>query len=292
MIETTRGVAAFAFLVLNTVFWCLPIYGCGALRAVLPVARLKIALGDAMLRALNGWVGCARWMAATFGVVQIDADLQADPAPWRRDGWYAVVCNHQSWADIMVLVIALYGRIPPFKFFTKRKLIWMPLIGIALWLLDYPLVRRYGRERLQADPALAEHDREATRKACASFRERPTSVLIFLEGTRFSVAKRDAQNSPYRALLKPKAGGLGMVAVELGEKLDAVVDATIVYPGEPPDFWDFLCGRSPTVNFRARALPPPAVDRDEVREYVEQLWGQKDAMLSGRIGSASVPSVL
>ena len=280
MIETIRGIAAFAFLVLNTVFWCVPIYCCGAIRPLLP-RRTKPLLGDAMFRALNSWVGCARWMVRAFGVVRIDTDLAVvDTSPWRRDGWYVVVSNHQSWADILVLVIALYGRIPPFKFFTKQQLIWVPLLGVALWLLDYPLVRRYGRERLQRDPGLRERDRRATRNACASFRERPTSVLIFLEGTRFTPAKRDAQQSPYRALLKPKSGGLGMVVEELGGQLDAIVDATISYPGAPPGFWDFLCGRSPVVRFRTRSLSPPDARHDALRRWIDQLWRDKDALLA------------
>ena len=234
-----------------------------------------------MFRALNGWVGCARWMVRALGVVRIDTELAVvDTYPWRRDGWYVVVSNHQSWADILVLVIALYGRIPPFKFFTKQQLIWVPLLGVALWLLDYPLVRRYGRERLQRDPGLGERDRRATRNACASFRERPTSVLIFLEGTRFTTAKRDAQQSPYRALLKPKSGGLGMVVEELGEQLDAIVDATISYPGAPPGFWDFLCGRSAVVRFRTRSLSPPDAEHDALRRWTDKLWRDKDALLA------------
>ena len=283
MVDTLRGGAAFAFIVLNTVFWCLPVYLLGALRPLTPEGRRRIAIGTAMFRMVDGWVCCARWMANRLGVVYVDAQMaDADAAALRKDGWYLVVSNHQSWADILVLVFVFNGRIPQFKFFTKRQLIWVPFIGVALWLLGFPMVRRYSRERLRVEPELRERDREITRKACADFRERPTSVLNFAEGTRFTLAKRADQQSPYQALLKPKIGGFAMVLEHLGDKLDAVVDVTIVYDTRSaPGFWDFLCGRCKRVRLRARSLPPPT---EVPGEWIESLWVEKDAYLS------SVPS--
>ena len=287
MVQTARGAGAFAFLVLNTVFWCLPVFALGVVRPLLP-KRAGIAVGTLMFRAVDGWVVCARAMVATLGVARVRREIAADaetpvgqpPCRMRSDGWFLVVSNHQSWADIVVLVIAFYGRIPQFKFFTKRDLIWIPFIGLALWLLDFPYVRRYGRERLRADPTLGAIDRDATRRACSGFRERPTSILIFLEGTRFTAAKRLAQESPYQALLRPRVGGFSLVAEELADRLDAVVDVTITYPGGAPGFWNFLCGRCPTITLRARTLPPPALaDREAARRWVDRLWAEKDREL-------------
>ena len=279
VVEAIRGTAAMAFLALNTLLWCLPIYALGALKLVMPRAG-KVMLGNGMFLALDGWVRCARWMVLALGVTRIDSAID-EPAesPWRRDGWFIVVSNHQSWADILVLVVALCDRLPPFKFFTKRELIWVPLLGVALWFLDYPLVRRYGRARLAQDPALGERERRATRKACDRFGERPTSVLIFLEGTRFTLAKRDAQQSPYQSLLRPKAGGVRMVLEALDGRLDAIVDVTITYAGSPPDFWDFLCGRCPAVRLRARTVSPPDAGGDAVRLWADTLWQEKDRRL-------------
>ncbi len=280
MVKMLRGTAAFAFIALNTVFWFVPIFVLGMIRPLLP-KRFGIALGSAMLRALNGWVGCARWMVSAFGVARIEMELDARHRTLRRDGWYLVVCNHQSWADVLVLVIALYGLVPPLKFFTKRELIWVPFVGIALRLLEFPFVRRYGRERLQADPALRQHDRNAVLEACTGFREQPSSVLSFLEGTRFTLAKRDAQESPYQALLKPKTRGFALVLHSLADRLDAVVDGTIFYSEKgAPGFWDFLCGRCPTVRFSARVLPPPPVRDEALRDWVARLWEEKDVLLS------------
>ena len=285
MVENIRGSLAFAFIALNTVLWCLPVYCLGIVRLLLPVLQ-RTALATTMFRCVDGWVACARWMAFSLGVVRLHTRVTECAAvpPLRSDGWYLVVCNHQSWADILVLVFALFGRIPQFKFVAKRQLLWVPFIGIALWLLDFPLVRRYSRERLLANPALRQRDRQAIRRACASFRERPTSVLNFAEGTRFTVAKRDAQASPYARLLKPKVGGLALVLEQLKDRLDGVVDVTIAYADtrstQPiPTFWQFLCGRCRTVRVEVRALPLPSGDSKALRDWIEGLWAEKDARL-------------
>ena len=278
MISTLRGVAALGFLVLNTLFWFVPIVLLGTARRLSP-APLRHTCGSGLAASLRGWVACAAAMAAALRVVRLQLEFAPDSPALRRDAWYLLVCNHQSWADILVLVFAFRGRTPPFKFFTKRALIWLPFIGIALWLLDFPYVRRYGSERLRANPALRAEDQRTVHTACAVIRERPTSVLNFLEGTRFTAAKRRQQGSPYQSLLKPKVGGLLFARDGLADRLCAVVDTTIHYPGGAPGFWDFLCGRCPVSVVHVRVLPPPTGDRDALRIWVDALWAQKDARL-------------
>ncbi len=281
MVEPIRGAVALVFIALNSVFWCTLIFCLGVIRPMIPRKR-RIPLGTAMVRSMAGWVACAGWMLRTLGVTRIHEtdDEASTDRTLRPDAWYLVVSNHQTWADILVLVTTLYGRIPQFKFFTKRELIWVPFIGPAMWFLEFPYVRRYSREQIAANPALRDHDRQATLKACAGFRQRPTSVLVFLEGTRFTPAKRDAQGSPYRSLLNPRTGGFGMVLENLSDQLEAVVDVTIRYPRGAPTFWEFLCGKSPDVEVDVQALPLPEVDRDAVNAWVDRLWAAKDVRLA------------
>ena len=279
MVEAIRGTLAFAFIAASSVFWCTLIFCLGLIRPFFPKRR-RIPLGTAMVRAMAGWVACAAWLLRVLRITRIHETTNEEHGVLRPDAWYLVVSNHQTWADILVLVVALYGRIPQFKFFTKRELIWVPFIGPAMWFLEFPYVRRYSRDQLAANPSLREHDRQATLDACVGFRQRPTSVLVFLEGTRFTEAKRDAQGSPYRSLLNPRTGGFGMVLENMADRLDAVVDVTIHYQGGAPPFWDFLCGRSPAVELDIRALPLPPVARDEVNAWVNRLWEEKDARLA------------
>src|SRR3546814_8526023 len=62
--------------------------------------------------------------------------------------------------------------------------------------------------------------------------------MVFVEGPRFSEAKRVAQSSPYRHLLKPKAGGLAVALNAMGTRFRSMLDVTIAYPEGIPRFWD------------------------------------------------------
>jgi 1-acyl-sn-glycerol-3-phosphate acyltransferase len=174
-------------------------------------------------------------------------------------------------------------RIPLLKFFLKRQLLYVPVIGLAWWALDFPFMQRKGG-------AASREDLERTRVACEKFRHVPTSVINFLEGTRFTQAKHDAQNSPFRRLLKPKVGGLAVALATLGEQFDAVLDVTIVYPAGPPTFWQLLTGHVPrvVVDVRRHAIPADLVGGDYISDpairqrmqaWVNTLWQEKDALI-------------
>ena len=210
-------------------------------------------------RVLNGiatlWVsGNSAWMGLTQRTRWDVAGL--DELPYR--GWYMVNCNHQSWVDILVLQHLLNRRIPMLKFFLKRQLIYVPVIGLAWWALDFPFMRRHTDSQLKRHPEKRFDDIEATRRACEKFALVPTSVMNFAEGTRFTPAKHRTQHSPYRHLLRPKAGALALALGALGGKFDSLLDVTIVYPDGAPTFWQFLCGNVRHVVVRARQVPIPA----------------------------------
>ena len=217
-----------------------------------------------------------------------------------------VNCNHQSWVDILVLQHLLNRRIPMLKFFLKRQLIYVPVIGIAWWALDFPFMRRHTDAQLKRHPEKRFDDIEATRRACAKFALVPTSVMNFAEGTRFTHSKHRAQHSPYRHLLRPKAGALALALGALGGKFDSLLDVTIVYPHGAPTFWQFLCGNVRHVVVRARQVPIPADLRggDYARDpkfrkafqhWLQALWQEKDATIAGLVGatqSQSEPSAI
>jgi len=164
------------------------------------------------------------------------------------------------------------------------------VIGLAWWALDFPFMRRHSEAYLKKHPEMRAKDQESTRVACAKFTLIPTSVTNFMEGTRFTPAKHARQQSPYRYLLKPKAGGVALALNAMGDKFQAILDVTIVYPDGPPDFWQFLCGKLHRVIVRVRTLPVPhelvrgdyASDpavREAYQQWVQQLWLDKDAQI-------------
>ena len=203
-----------------------------------------------------------------------------------RGGWYLVNCNHQSWVDIFVLQHVLRGRIPLLKFFLKQQLIYVPVIGLAWWALDFPFMRRHGKEALRRKPELRAQDHEATLRACRKFLLVPTSVMNFAEGTRFTPDKHDAQGSPYRHLLKPKAGALALTLNAMGERFRSLVDATIVYPDGVPTSGISCaaacrasscgCGSCRSRRIRRQRLRHrPGVPR-QFQRWLTALWEEKD----------------
>ncbi len=115
--------------------------------------------------------------------------------------------------------------------------------------------------------------------------------MVFAEGTRFTNAKHKTQGSPYRHLLKPKAGGLAVTLNTMGAKLHALLDVTLVYPKTPPSFWRFACGRTGPVLVRVRQVPIPdafrtadygtdAAFRSDFHRWLAELWEQKDEQMA------------
>lgn len=283
-----RGVIALLLLTVNTLFWCALLFVLALVKLVLPFKAVRLRL-DPMLNAVAmAWVSCnTAWMKLTQRTTW---DVQGvDQLPYQ--GWYLVNCNHQSWVDIFVLQRAMNGHIPMLKFFLKQQLIYVPVIGLAWWALDFPFMKRHSRAELRKNPKLREEDRETTRRACAKFALVPTSVMNFAEGTRFTPEKHAAQASPYTHLLKPKAGALALALNAMGDQFHSLIDATIVYPDGIPSFWDFLCGNTPRVVLRVRQLPiPPAfctgdyegdtVFRGTVHRWLADIWEFKDAEIA------------
>ncbi len=249
-----------------------------------------------MRRVLTRWL---MWLAENWIAVNALALRGVGSRQWRaegpesldRDGWYLVLANHQTWVDIVVLQVAFNRRIPLLKFFIKQQLIWFPLLGLGFWALDMPFMKRHSPSYLARHPEKKGADLEATRKACEKFRHTPTSVINFVEGTRFSEAKRKARNSPYEHLLLPRAGGIAVALSAMGEVFDAILDVTLVYAGGPPKFWDMICGDRVEVTLDVRVLPiePALVNGDyqndrefrrDVHRWLGRLWQEKDARIA------------
>jgi 1-acyl-sn-glycerol-3-phosphate acyltransferase len=281
-----KGMIAILFIAANTVIWCVPIYLLALPRALIPITRVSVAIDAGMTRVIDAWVGGNRLMLHALAITKIHVSTNVE-APLARDRWYVVISNHQGWSDILVLQDTFLGRIPPLKFFVKRQLIWIPFLGFAMWLLGFPYVRRYSREALARDPGLRRHDQQATQRASETFKHHPTSVLNFMEGTRFTPEKHEYQQSKYRNLLMPKTGGFGYVVAALGHRIHQIVDVTIIYPNGTPTFWQFISGqcRDVRVEISTRPVPAPLLEghlelpeatRIALHSWVDELWSQKD----------------
>lgn len=276
---------------INTLIHIPILFAVTLLKLALPVASVRTRLGLLLTRIVESWVGTNAFLIRTFTPTRIEVHGTPELDP---DGRYLVLCNHQSWNDIPLLQAVFNRRIPMLRFFLKQELIWVPLLGLAWWALDFPFMQRHSRAKLLRNPALRTQDLEATRAACAKFANIPVSIMNFVEGTRFTPEKHARQSPPYRYLLRPRAGGVAAVLDAMGDKLQTVLDVTLVYCDPRPTLATLLAGRLHRVEVHVteRPIPEELVRggdyegdghyRSHCQRWINALWEQKDALIASR----------
>jgi 1-acyl-sn-glycerol-3-phosphate acyltransferase len=281
------GAIAGLLLSVNVLVWVSILFVLTIPKFLLPIPSLRRVLNRILHWIGENWIACnSGWMGLTQ---KTQWDVQGLEG-LNYNGWYLVVSNHQSWVDILVMSHLLNRRIPLLKFFIKRELIKVPLMGFAWWALDYPFLYRHSSEYLEKHPEQKGKDFEATRRACEKFATIPTSVMNFLEGTRFTKEKHARQKSEYTFLLRPKSGGLALALTVLGDKFNSLLDITIVYPDGTPTFEAFLCGKVKRIIVRMKTIEIPQQllhgdyegdpsFRDAMHKWVQQLWREKDGQI-------------
>ena len=287
-----RGCLALLGIVLNTLILCPVLYFFVLLRLLLRFDKAQVALSKVLVFIAETWIGINNTIIALSSRIRwtVSGMDSLD-----RDQWYLVTCNHQSWADILVLQRISNRRIPFLKFFLKQELIKVPVLGLAWWGLDFPFMKRYTKEEIAKNPGLKGKDLETTRKACEKFAYFPTSVMNFFEGTRFTQTKHDKQQSPYRYLLKPKAGGAAFTLGAMSGHLRNLLDVTIIYPPEAPrSLLAYLGGAMKNVEVvvTQRVVPGWASEgdyeqdpafRERFQQWIGELWEEKDALIASRL---------
>lgn len=292
-----QGAIMTVLLSVNTVFWASLLYIAVLLKLLTPAgSRPRDALSHLAASLAQNWAMTNTRVSELCQRVSWDVRISAELKP---DGQYLVCSNHQTWNDIFVLMTAFGRRAPFFKFFIKQQLIWVPVLGLCWWGLDYPFMKRSTPEEIKKNPSLKGKDMETTRKACEKFRNQPVLILNFLEGTRFTAAKHRNQKSPYARLLRPKAGGFAFAMEVMGDKLHSMIDVTIVYPEGAKDFWQFLCGRvhQVIVDVRPLEVPPDLMAgllaaryedeqafRKQFQFWIGDLWRAKDQRIAELLG--------
>lgn len=174
------------FVCLNTAVASVLICCLALLKMLLPVPALQRAI----TRACNGimWV----WATLNNRLVNLTSNVEWDiqgGESLSKEQWYLLIANHMSWADIVVVFSVFRHRIPMAKFFLKQQLLYVPFLGLACWAVDMPFMKRYSRQYLLKHPEKRGCDLKTTRKSCERFRHTPTTVVNFVEGTRFTEEK-------------------------------------------------------------------------------------------------------
>lgn len=272
-----RGIIGFALLFLSTV-----VVSSSIVIGYLPVVLLPIRAwryqGMRLLLKLP-----VLWAYSISGILWLSNRSQWDiqgAGDLRLDRWYLLISNHQSWLDILVLLHAFKSNLPLLKFFMKKELLWtLGPAGLACWILGYPFLSRRSSK-----------DIDVVRKACDSFKRYPTTIMNFVEGSRFTQEKRQKQASPYQHLLHPKTAGISVVLNELNTLLSGIVNVTIIYPNSPITIWRCLCGDLTKIRVRYELLPISSdllgdyykdrQYRQRIQQWINEIWKRKDHQLS------------
>ncbi|MFZ1222825.1 MAG: acyltransferase [Dokdonella sp.] len=288
MLATLRLALNLLIIVVNTLVHAIPLLLLAMVKLLVPIRAFRNWMSKVLVLIAEDWIR----VNSTLVTLVAGLSLQVEGLEGlKREGWYLVICNHQSWADIPVLQKVFNRRIPFLKFFLKRELIWVPVLGLAWWALDFPFMNRYSKELLKKHPELRGKDTEATRKACEKYRHLPVSVMNFVEGTRFTREKHDRRGSPYQHLLVPRSGGIALVLDAMGSMLNAIVDVTLIYPNGSPGMFDLLSGRARKVKVHIDVVPIPASllggdyenDKDfriRFQAWLNARWAIKDARIA------------
>lgn len=243
--------------------------------------RLEAAWGTALFRAA----------AALFGLrveVEGDADLARGP--------YLLLVRHASTADTL-LASALVSRAHGvrLRYVLKRELLWDPCLDVVGNRLPNVFVDRFsddGEVEVRRIQALG---RDLGRR---------DGVLIYPEGTRFSLAKRRrvierlqregaaaslAYARSLARVLPPRPGGtLGLL--EAAPEADVVVCAHTGLEGAASlrDVWrGALVGRHVRVRFQRIPRGEIPATREGRLAWLRQRWRELDAWVARAAGGAA-----
>lgn len=283
-----KGSIILFVVVVNTVFWVPILVLFSLVKFIIPIAFIRKYISKFLVWIAGNWV----WLNTTSHNLlhgnKLDLKGVDKLSP---NDWYLVVSNHRAAADIPILQNVFHKKIPFLKFFLKRELIYVPLLGLAWWALDFPFMRRFNADYLAKNPHMKGKDLEVTRKACEKFKDYPISVINFIEGTRFTELKHRKQYSKYKHLLKPKSGGIGFVLGSMGNQMTYLLQVSLKYSPKAPSTWEYLAGKYDKVEVMIEKVKIPdnlknknyITDmsfRKNLQDWINKIWKQQDERLS------------
>lgn len=270
-----------------TILLIVPMTLAALAKLAVPIRRFRIACRRLVVRIAEIWLKLLVWMFRQTLDTRFDVTGNVDV---RRDRSYLLVCNHQSWSDVPVLLYVFGDQVPFYRFFLKRELIRLPLLGLAFWALEYPFVRFSSNRSARSTRRLRGENLRAAKRACEPLRHMNSTIVNFPEGAIYSAERHARRAGEYRHLLRPRAGGTALVLGALGDRLDSIIDVTLHFPGGPPGLDRFVRNRVDRVRVHVRRVEIPAdlvggdyeedpAFRERFQAWLNELWREKDERL-------------
>ncbi len=282
------GIIAIILYLLNCIIIPILCISAGILRLIIPIPWWQQKMDWLIHHVfIANWIRINRFIM--WLTIKTKFEIHGQGKTSSR-GQYLLVCNHQSWTDIVILYKIFGNKIPSFMFFMKKQLIWsLPILGATCWFAGFPFMERHNAAYIKKHPEKKGQDIETTKRLCQRFNNLPVTITNFLEGTRFTIDKKQRQQSPYQNLLKPKVSSFAFILSAMENSLHDIINVTLIYPEGKSKVWNFVCGKMKKIVVVYEVIPITSelrgdyYDREhraKLQQWLNQIWQEKDQLMN------------
>ena len=274
-------------LLINSGIVFLPLVFFSLIKVIVPIKRVQYHCTTVVQALASFWVSFTILITKMLSPTEIEFEQNTKLS---KKNTYLVISNHKSWLDTLVLMLAFHKKIPFPKFFMKSQMFFVPIIGMVCWALEFPAMKRYSKSYIAQHPEKKGKDIEMTQKYCKNLSDRPTTIVNFVEGTRYT--KEKAVDTKYSYLLNPKAGGIAVILKSLSDRMIGVLNTTIVYDNPNQTLWDFMICRTKKIKIKVDFIPIKDVplgdyfnnaeDKQIFQDWLNNLWLNKDKYIDSK----------
>ena len=281
--SNTIGLITFILIIMELVIGFGTLALVNVPRALFPTTAFKIYISK-----LSNKIGDLTVYGLKLIMLMMHGDKikVIDSQEYDLNEWYMAMSNHQSWADIFILLVVANHKLPLLKFFMKKELAWIPFVFLANKTLNMPFVNRHSKKELERNPNLRLKDYKNTLESCKRFQRAPSTIFSYAEGTRLTEEKYTRQESPYKNLLIPRIGGMA-TALSAMPNINTLVDFSLIYKSKERGAWSFLKGEMNDVkvlinkhpipeNLKNRNYSNDEEYRNNFKIWIEEIWQEKD----------------
>lgn len=278
------AILSVAVLLFNASIVAMPIIVLSLLKLIIPIKSVRFVLTTMLEYVARVWVAMNILATKIMSPTNIDIEIATELDKQKS---YLIISNHRSWLDTLILQLTFHNKIAFPKFFMKFQMFYVPLIGLICWALEFPAMKRYKKEYLEKHPEKKGEDILRTKEYCAKLPTRPTTIVNFIEGTRRTEQK--AKKSDFKNLLNPKAGGIAVILESLN-RIDGILNTTIVYETADESLWRFMCRETKNIKVKVDFIPKSEIplgdyfnneaDKKNFQNWLNKLWEKNDNYIS------------
>ncbi|MEY8673799.1 acyltransferase [Francisella philomiragia] len=279
------GIFSLVCLMSTAIIAFIPVFIFSLVKLLIPIKSIRYFCTSAVQYSVSLWISFVILIAKFFSPTKIEVEQNKE---LDKNGSYLIICNHKSWLDTFVLMMIFHKKIAFPKFFMKFQVFFIPVLGLIAWALEFPAMKRYKKEYLKKHPEKKGEDLKKTVEYCKKLSSRPTTIVNFVEGTRYTSQK--ALKSAYKNLLNPKAGGIAVILKSLSDRMVGVLNTTIVYDNPKQTLWDYMIRKTKKIKVKIDLIPISEVpmgdyftsetDKEYFQVWLNKLWQTNDEYIS------------